>query len=127
MASNIPSIPYPDGMTPPTPSAGSGTVLPPLPSLPAIGSSTSSTSADDNVAADIAAGGTGLASEGGIGSSKGASAAVSATVGGVWGQLGAWLKSIALPGTFAVVALLLIVLSVYIAVTQHGGVVLPSK
>lgn len=124
MASNIPSIPYPDGMTPPTPSAGSGTVLPPLPSLPSLPSLSQS---DQNVAGDIAAGGTGTASEGGIGSSKGASAAVSATVGVVWGQLGAWLKSIALPGTFAVVALLLIVLSVYIAVTQHGGVVLPSK
>jgi hypothetical protein len=38
----------------------------------------------------------------------------------IWTQLGAWLKSIALPGTVSVVALLLIVLSVYIAATKTG-------
>lgn len=38
----------------------------------------------------------------------------------IWTQLGSWLKSIALPGTVSVVALLLIVLSVYIAATKSG-------
>lgn len=36
----------------------------------------------------------------------------------IWTSLGNWLKSIALPGTISVVGLLLIVLSIYIAVTR---------
>jgi hypothetical protein len=124
MATSIPSIDYPAGMTPPTPSAGGSSGMPALPALPALPSLSQS---DENAAADIAAGGTGTASDGGIGSAKSNAAGAQVLADSVWTNLGAWLKSIALSGTFALVALLLIVLSVYIAVTRHGGVVLPSK
>ena len=114
-SSSIPSIPFPVDFGAPTPSAApGGTVLPPLPSLSSIlnSGSTATSAADAGNAADIAAGGTG--SDGAYGTGQ----AVATGASSYFSWLGTWLKSIALPGTLSVVALLLIILSVYIAVTR---------
>jgi hypothetical protein len=45
----------------------------------------------------------------------------------LWSQLGAWLKSIALSGTLVLVALLLIIFTLYVLVTKSGAIkALPS-
>lgn len=128
---SIPTVDYPAGMTPPTPSAGGSSGMPALPALPALSSYTTGDTSN-SVGMGASGGGTvnGMTGSqiadnqatGGTGNP-----AVSPASGNIWQQFGAWLKSIALSGTFALVALLLIILSVYIAVTRHGGVVLPSK
>lgn len=120
MTTSIPSVSYPDGFTPPTPSAGGSSSLPALPALSSyltganqgVGTGTDGTDplsvngmTSGQIATNQATGGTG-------------NPAVAPASGNVWSQLGAWLASIALPGTLALVAVALIIFSTYKAVKQ---------
>lgn len=115
----IPSIDYPAGFTVPTPSAaGSSEVLPPLPAGYQLPSLSAPSSTSDDVASDIAAGGTGVPASGGLGYGAGG-ATVQTAVSNPYSVFSAYLRSVALPGTLALVGLALIILSLYIAVTRQ--------
>jgi hypothetical protein len=119
MGTSIPSIDYPVGMTPPTPSAGSSSSgIPALPALPDISSMLGVDTSQGTL--------TGLAAAAnGVSANQQASNQDNSVVGkttavtnSFFSQLTEWLKSIAVPGTLALVGLLIIILSVYIAVTS---------
>lgn len=124
MATTIPTVDTPAGFSIPSLPAIGGTSgdIPALPSLSnyltganqGVGTSTSTdpnTSVNGMTSAQLA----NNQATGGTGNS-----AVPVAGTGVWAQLGAWLQSIALPGSLALVAVLLIVFSVYKAVQNHS-------
>jgi hypothetical protein len=118
----IPTLPS-NGTTSPVPSAASSS-LPALPSLPSLDSVLgvdTSQGALTGLAAAANGVSVGQQQQNEAGSVVGHT---TAATNGVFAQLGEWLKSIALPGTLAIVGLLIIVLSVYMAVTgakKHWG------
>jgi hypothetical protein len=123
MATTIPSVDVPSGFSIPSlPAIGGSSDIPALPSLSnyltgadqGVGTGTSSAASttangmsSSQLANNQATGGTGSTSVPVAGTS-------------IWSQLGAWLASIALPGTLALVALLIVIFSVYRAVENHS-------
>jgi hypothetical protein len=124
MATSIPSVDVPAGFTPPAlPSLG-GAISDSLPSLPALSNyltganqGVGTTNATDTGSTANGLTNTQIANNQATGGTGNPAVPVAGT--GVLAQLGAWLKSIALPGTVALIALLLVIFSVYRAVQNH--------
>ena len=120
----IPSVEYPAGFTVPTPSAASSnTVLPPLPAGYQLPDLSAPNSSSDDIASDIAAGGTGVPASGGLGYGAGGATAQNVAANGpsatIYSAFTAYIKGVALPATLSLVALALILFSIYIAVTRQ--------
>lgn len=103
------AAPLPDGSTVSTPT------LPPLPSTPSLSSYLNGS----NTSTPASTGASTASSVNGMTSSQITTNQTAAGSTSIWSSLGAWLKSIALPGTIALSGLLLIILSIYVAVTGH--------
>lgn len=129
MATSIPTLDYPAGFTPPTPSASGGnsassSALPALPSLPSLDSILGVDQSQGTLTGLAAAANGTTATQQASNQNNSVVGQTSQATSNVFTQLGNWLKTIAVPGTLALVGLLIIILSVYMAVTSaktHWG------